>query len=233
MSLSLHHFTEKAQETLLAAQEEAKQRNHLKVEAEHLLLSLLKQEAGLISPYLQQLGVVVETMQNDLEEELQHLSPSDQSANQVYISKSLQAIIQQAEKEAFLRSEQYANTEHLLFSLLLSPNSTPFRILQNHQITVEKVKELLTTLSQKEQRHAMNPSSKSALGAYCTDLLEQVKQNQIDPVIGRDEEVRRVIQLLSRRMKNNPILIGEPGVGKTAIVEGLAHRIVIGDGPET
>ncbi|MGK5094380.1 AAA family ATPase [Deltaproteobacteria bacterium TL4] len=233
MSISLSHFTPKAEESLLEAQQFAKEQGHEKVEPEHLLYCLLRQEESMVCPYLEKLGVNISALTDEIKTFLESEAPVTEKISQAYISRSLHGIIIRAEKEAMLLSEKYTKTEHLLLSLLEHQQGRVHQLFLKHQVTAEGLRQLLSRLTHQEHKSLRATHELQALDTYCVDLVELAKQNKLDPVIGRDEEVRRVIQILSRRLKNNPVIIGESGVGKTAIVECLAHRIIAGDIPDS
>ena len=234
--MNFGNYTQKSLEAVQSAQQLAVQNGHPEVSQLHLLLSLLRQEGGLIPQLLRKTGLTVESLEAAATAELNRLPrvSGSRAADRIYITADLDAAFTAAQNQADAMQDAYISVEHLLLGLLDTAAGAVKKLVDLYRISKEGCLQALQEVRGNQRVTTDNPEGTyEALEKYGTDLVKRAKAQKLDPVIGRDEEIRNVIRILSRKTKNNPVLIGEPGVGKTAIAEGLAQRIVKKDVPKS
>ena len=234
--MNLNHYTQKSLEAVQSARELAVQNGHQQLEQVHLLLALLQQEGGLVPQLLRKMEITVESLEAAAITELRRIPSvkTSRDADRFYISADADAALAAAEQQAQAMKDDFVSVEHLLLGLIEAARGSVKQLAETYRITKEQILKALQEIRGNQRVTTDNPEGTyEALEKYGTDLVKRARQQKMDPVIGRDEEIRNVVRILSRKTKNNPVLIGEPGVGKTAIAEGLAQRIVKKDVPKS
>lgn len=237
--MQFERFTDRAQEIAMQAYNILQRYGHTQVDTEHIFMALLEQEDDIVPQILQEMGVAVKAVHDDLDAVLSHTPqggmvppPMPGQAPQVYITPRLKRVLDIARQEADAMKDEFIDSAHIFLGIVSERQTPTSRILARHRVKKGQFKELLLKVRQRERMSSVIDQKLNVLGRYSQDLTALAENGELDPVIGREQEISRLINVLSRRTKNNPVLIGEAGVGKTAIVEGLAQRIVVEQVPE-